>query len=113
MIQYDDRHFSDIMPMDKAFAELTKCLEDNTPIQALHIGTPAELENRKRELLKFSDVNLEIRTIKADLAKLQYSVNAKCPICEWEAQQLLIKPTQQEIKEFTTDVVQNMKRRSR
>ena len=56
MIEYDDGHFSEIMPQEEAVnTVLERFLPDedeepNTPpIRALHFGTKEELEQRKKK----------------------------------------------------------------
>ena len=57
MIEYDDGHFSEIMPQEEAVNTVLEWImpdeeaeEPNTaPIRALHFGTKEELEQRKKK----------------------------------------------------------------
>ena len=52
MIEYDDGHFSEIMPQEDAVNTVLEWImpdEDEPNIRALHFGTKEELEKRKKK----------------------------------------------------------------
>ena len=85
-LQYDDTHFSENMPLDKAVKELNKRLEERLPVQALHIGTNEKLNEIKK---------------KADLSKRLDELQSRIDDIEKPTKsELIYEPTKEEVDKF-------------
>lgn len=66
-IQYSKNVFSGNMPFDEAQEKFTECIKNGVPVMALHVGTEAELDRRKRK----ANIEAEIEELKNRLDALE------------------------------------------
>ena len=85
-IQYSENVFSGNMPFEEAQKKFTECIQNGVPVMALHVGTEADLDRRKRK------ANLE-----AEVEELKKRLNALEPSPKSD---FLHIPTLTETKEF-------------
>ena len=64
MIEYPENQFSEKMPINEALTKFLEDIENKIPVRALHVGTEAELENRKQE----ADISERIKEARQNLA---------------------------------------------
>ena len=66
-IQYSENVFSGNMPFDEAHAKFMQCVKTGIPVMALHVGTEAELDRRKKK----ADLESEIEALKVRMTELE------------------------------------------
>lgn len=88
-IQYSDTHFSEIMPFDEALTRFNECVQNGTPVQALHVGTPAELHRRMQKA-----------TLEQQLAEVQGRVEAIEAGMRLPKSEFIRYPTEDELLKF-------------
>ncbi len=86
-IEYADRSFSETLPLVDAMKKLIDEVNAGVKIRALHIGTPLEIEQRKK------DAGIENR-----LAMLESKIRELEPSKSY----ILHIPTPDELREFNT-----------
>lgn len=87
-IQYTDTEFSENMPFDEAMEKFTECLKNGTPAQALHVGTVAELNERKANA-----------DLKGRLEKLEQEVKEQQSVSTLKSDTIIL-PNREELKAF-------------
>lgn len=66
-IQYSENVFSGNIPFEEAQKKFTECIQNGVPVMALHVGTEADLDRRKKK----ANLEAEIEELKARLSALE------------------------------------------
>ena len=66
-IQYSENVFSGTMPFEEAQKKFTECIQNGVPVMALHVGTEAELDRRKKK----ANLQSEVEELKSRLNALE------------------------------------------